>query len=775
MSGQQQNKRNSSLMNKETQDIVEEPDETQEETPGKKSPDNGLNGSVEDYGGSSSSSASNTSNILRPSPTPTRKTPSPTASPRGSPKLGNRNEAHHVKSPSQSSISVNAEKSDNAEDSVSKSSDSSSQQTSSDFNKSTTQVDAEKPKAASKISERAKKKSWYNVLYPSYKSRSEDFKKLFKEVPDDERLVVDYSCALQRDILVHGRLYVSQNYLCFYANIFRWETCLCIKWKDVESITKEKTARVIPNAILVSTKTEKYFLTSFTTRDKAFLMLFRVWQNALMDKQMQPQEMWQWVHNCYGDELGLTSDDEDYIDPYLSKEEDQSGTSLLPIEARNKSTGSSEDQNSTDNKLSNSNMVTGSDGTKVEVSPKNSSDEKVKMSETKRKNTKNARSKDDSMIKTSENLPTDSSNSSDSEEDKSIPFISTAECTSMHEGRQLVHTILPINVDTLFNLLFSKSKFLVDFHAGRKSTNMAHGNWTIGEDGLKVRTVNVTVALTHVGPKTSNVTETQVMRECSQPGQLYSIDVNSVNAGIPYADSFCVLMHYCLVKTVDDHTMLSVHCQIKFKKSIWGVVKGFIEKNTWAGLEDFYTALLRALQSEYCIPPAKGKGRRPRRGTSTLPRPIEEAVTVPALQPDVAKSKLPSPNAAFTESSNKYKLISWSVIVLLTALIFLNVILLFKLWNLESRGFGDEAAAYFPDFSALKDLPKNHEDWIELLRQQEALHETEMRKWQAVLQTAIELLKKTESTLSDLLLIIQFQRASPSTTQSPVPDFERDL
>lgn len=34
----------------------------------------------------------------------------------------------------------------------------------------------------------------------------------------------DYSCALQKDILVHGRLYASQNYLCFYANIFRWET-----------------------------------------------------------------------------------------------------------------------------------------------------------------------------------------------------------------------------------------------------------------------------------------------------------------------------------------------------------------------------------------------------------------------------------------------------------------------------------------------------------------------------------------------------------------------
>lgn len=60
--------------------------------------------------------------------------------------------------------------------------------------------------------------------------------------------------------------------------------------------------------------------------------------------------------------------------------------------------------------------------------------------------------------------------------------------------------------------------------------------------------------------------------------------------------------------------MFSVHAQVKYKKSVWGVVKGFIEKNTWAGLEDFYTALLRALQSEYCIPPAKAKGRRPRRG-----------------------------------------------------------------------------------------------------------------------------------------------------------------
>jgi hypothetical protein len=58
---------------------------------------------------------------------------------------------------------------------------------------------------------------------------------------------------------------------------------------------KEKVAKVIPNAILITTESEKFFLTSFTSRDKTHLMLFRVWQNALMDKPMNPQELWQWV------------------------------------------------------------------------------------------------------------------------------------------------------------------------------------------------------------------------------------------------------------------------------------------------------------------------------------------------------------------------------------------------------------------------------------------------------------------------------------------------
>lgn len=110
---------------------------------------------------------------------------------------------------------------------------------------------------------------------------------------------------------------MSKNYVCFHANILGWETYWSIKWKDVTAITKEKTALVIPNAISISTAKEKFFFATFSSRDKSFLMLFRVWQNTLLNKQFSPQEIWGYVHNCYGDELGLTTDDEDYIDPTL--------------------------------------------------------------------------------------------------------------------------------------------------------------------------------------------------------------------------------------------------------------------------------------------------------------------------------------------------------------------------------------------------------------------------------------------------------------------------
>lgn len=113
-----------------------------------------------------------------------------------------------------------------------------------------------------------------------------------------------------------------------------------------------------------------------------------------------------------------------------------------------------------------------------------------------------------------------------------MDFVNDAECDSMHEGRQLVHCILPLSIETLFGLMFGNSKFFSEFHKMRKTTNLEQGTWEDMEDGTKKRVLKLTVAITPiVGPKSSNVTEIQTMRSCSKPGLLYSIDATSENAG----------------------------------------------------------------------------------------------------------------------------------------------------------------------------------------------------------------------------------------------------
>lgn len=67
------------------------------------------------------------------------------------------------------------------------------------------------------------------------------------------------------------------------------------------------------------------------------------------------------------------------------------------------------------------------------------------------------------------------------------PFVNIAECTSLHEGRQQISTILPVNIDTLFHTLYARSKFLEDFHASRKIFDIEHTDWRLDEETNKRR------------------------------------------------------------------------------------------------------------------------------------------------------------------------------------------------------------------------------------------------------------------------------------------------
>ncbi|KAG0240474.1 hypothetical protein BGX31_001935 [Mortierella sp. GBA43] len=120
-----------------------------------------------------------------------------------------------------------------------------------------------------------------SFVYANEKRFSE-FHSVFRSVPDSEKLIEDYGCALQKEILVQGRLYISENHVCFNANIFGWVTNLVIAFSEIIAIEKKMTAFVIPNAISIvtTTNTRGHFFASFLSRDAAHDLLMAAWRKA---------------------------------------------------------------------------------------------------------------------------------------------------------------------------------------------------------------------------------------------------------------------------------------------------------------------------------------------------------------------------------------------------------------------------------------------------------------------------------------------------------------
>lgn len=110
------------------------------------------------------------------------------------------------------------------------------------------------------------------------KKRNRDFHALFRSVPEDDYLIEDYGCALQKEILLQGRFYVSEGHICFNSNIFGWVNTLVISFDEVVSVEKKSTAMVFPNAIVIQTLHARHVLASFISRDSTYDLIVGIWK-----------------------------------------------------------------------------------------------------------------------------------------------------------------------------------------------------------------------------------------------------------------------------------------------------------------------------------------------------------------------------------------------------------------------------------------------------------------------------------------------------------------
>ncbi|XP_004308497.1 PREDICTED: protein VASCULAR ASSOCIATED DEATH 1, chloroplastic isoform X2 [Fragaria vesca subsp. vesca] len=106
--------------------------------------------------------------------------------------------------------------------------------------------------------------------------RSEEYRQLFR-LPPDEALIEDFNCAFQENILIQGHMYLFVHHICFYSNIFGYETKKVIPFQEVTSVRRAKTAGIFPNAIEIFAGDKKYFFASFLSRDEAYRIINDGW------------------------------------------------------------------------------------------------------------------------------------------------------------------------------------------------------------------------------------------------------------------------------------------------------------------------------------------------------------------------------------------------------------------------------------------------------------------------------------------------------------------
>uniref|UniRef100_A0A8C2HEA4 GRAM domain containing 1Bb n=1 Tax=Cyprinus carpio TaxID=7962 RepID=A0A8C2HEA4_CYPCA len=651
-----------------------------------------------------------------------------------------------------------------------------------------------------------KSQSWYNVLSPTYKQRNEDFRKLFKQLPDTERLIVDYSCALQRDILLQGRLYLSENWICFYSNIFRWETLLTVRLKDICSMTKEKTARLIPNAVQVCTDTEKHFFTSFGARDRTYMMMFRLWQNALLDKPLCPKELWHFVHQCYGNELGLTSDDEDYVPP-----DDDFNTmgycEEIPAEENevsNDNSSKSSSENKPDNSSPPSHKRSITHSTITSTTPPSSTDTPLSFDIAaeeytdclpdgdllplpllaEERNSEPASPLDPVPplaldFNDNEDIPTDLSDSSETDDEglEEKKNSSWDEVQAFHEdlnGRQYINEVYKFSVDKLYTILFTESQFMTDFMEQRRFTDVVYQPWKKENAGNQTRAIMYTISLTNpLAPKTATVTETQTLYKASQERECYIIDAEVITHDVPYHDYFYTLNRYMLTRVAKNKCRLRVSTELRFRKQPWGLVKGFIEKNFWSGLDENFKSLElelakmedALLESHRLSPKAKALKNSTLRRRKRPPAHLRTAHLDETLSPvttptdeevihrikHVAGSTQTRHFPEHTPGGRIFLVLSLLIstdTVFLVLLVFLNMMLFYKLWMLEY------SAQSLSSWQGLRlhesKLPSTQMEWAQLLESQQRYHDAELQKWKEIIKSSVLLLDQMKDSLLSL-------------------------
>ncbi|XP_054037889.1 GRAM domain-containing protein 2A-like isoform X2 [Rissa tridactyla] len=118
--------------------------------------------------------------------------------------------------------------------------------------------------------------------------RAAGYRKAFGELAEREALLACFSCAWQRDVPYHGRLYISSRHVCFHSSLLLRDIKAVVPVSSISALKKTNTALLVPNALSIRTaEGEKFLFVSLHRREATFQLLKSVCKH-LQDNGWRP-------------------------------------------------------------------------------------------------------------------------------------------------------------------------------------------------------------------------------------------------------------------------------------------------------------------------------------------------------------------------------------------------------------------------------------------------------------------------------------------------------
>ncbi|KAI8143341.1 GRAM domain-containing protein [Fennellomyces sp. T-0311] len=479
--------------------------------------------------------------------------------------------------------------------------------------------------------------------------RNTEFHALFRSVPDTDRLLDDYGCALQKEILIQGRMYISESHICFNANIFGWVTNLVIDFADIIEIEKRTTAIFIPNAIQISTTQAKYFFASFLSRDQAYDQISSLWRESQRRASANSD---------------ITKVDDDALTDdtmsSLSCDSESDRDTLLPPPAFSLPPTPAECGYERQNSL-------------------------ATLPSAPRRHPPLDRRR------------TASESQLSAKKDQQQQEAATG-CGCHHTGGHYTHTVMDQmyqgSIEKIHNLLSNRAflqKFLTEIE---KNTDVDIGPWQKGE------TVHLERAITYIKPLSNAIGPRST--KCILKEQVHHMDVENYvtqvittqTPDVPSGSSFSVKTRVCIMRAGQGKVRVLVTMIVEFTKSSWLKSKIYIaatiEKASIDGQISYYKGLDNAIrkymqpqqqQQQQPPPPLPNKPRRRRRRPSIQ-------VVVPKSRYDALMENV----SAGAEWMQKRTVSTQQLMVLcMVLLVLINMYIATKMENVSRRLYMPEA------------------------------------------------------------------------------------